>query len=121
MMEKQVLANMESGTVHVTDSAAERIAALAEQKGDPNLRLRVAVTGGGCSGFQYDMKLDGSEQASDIVFRHKNAEVIVDDVSIAYLKDSTIDYVQKLGSAAFEIKNPNATASCGCGSSFNVF
>ena len=103
----------------ITDSAAARIAELAQSE-EPGTRFRVSVQGGGCSGFQYDLKLDTSQTDKDIVLQKNNAEIIIDDISIGFLNESTLDYVEDLGSAGFEIKNPNVTAKCGCGNSFSI-
>lgn len=84
-------------------------------------RLRISVLGGGCSGFQYQFDFDASApKEDDMIFNHKNAQIIVDTTSLALLSGAVLDYVEHLGSAAFEIKNPNATASCGCGNSFSI-
>lgn len=104
----------------VSDSAVARIAHLlaTEPKGT---RLRVAVEGGGCSGFQYHYNFIQDEPAADDrVFGREDAPVVVDTTSLEYINGSMLDYVETLGAAAFEIKNPNAKASCGCGNSFSV-
>ena len=100
----------------ISDSARNRIAGLlaTEPKG---ARLRVAVEGGGCSGFQYKLDFDTNPPAADDALFD---EVVVDATSLEYLKDSMLDYVESLGAASFEIKNPNATAKCGCGNSFSL-
>ncbi len=102
----------------VTTNAAKRIAYLLTQEEAKNVRMRVAVLGGGCSGFQYKFDFDAQMNADDKIFSTDNVEVMVDEVSIELLKGSVLDYVETLGSAAFVIKNPNATAKCGCGNSF---
>ena len=105
----------------VTESAAARINALKIQEGNPTLRFRISVKGGGCSGFQYDFMLDGSApEANDTIIAQSGAEVVIDDVSLSIIAGSTLDYTEDLSHAGFEIKNPNATASCGCGNSFSV-
>ena len=111
---------MSEATIHISDSAAKRIAYLlgTEPKGS---KLRVSILGGGCSGFQYHFDFDAKNMAEDDrLFEKDGASVVIDEISLDMLKDSTIDYVETLGSAAFEIKNPQATASCGCGNSFAV-
>lgn len=106
--------------LHISDSAAKRIAYLLSTEPAGN-RLRVSVLGGGCSGFQYHFEFDPTlNQADDCLFEKNGASVVVDEVSLGLLHDSTLDYVETLGSAAFEIKNPQAKASCGCGNSFSV-
>ncbi len=104
----------------LSPSAAARINVLKEKEGRPDARLRITVNGGGCSGFQYDMDFDESLGDDDHVFALDGAEVVTDSISLEYMSGSIVDYVETLGSAAFEIKNPNATANCGCGSSFAV-
>jgi iron-sulfur cluster assembly accessory protein len=104
----------------VSDSAAARIAHLL--KGEPaGTRLRVAVDGGGCSGFQYKYDFEQAAPAGDDkVFGTSDAPVLVDTTSLEFLNGSMLDYVERLDSAAFEIKNPNAKSGCGCGNSFSV-
>lgn len=105
----------------LTPSAAERINYLKSKEQKPDLRFRVSVKGGGCSGFQYEFALDDNTPApSDIVVTASGAEAVIDDVSLGLLTGSVLDYTEDLAHAGFEIKNPNATASCGCGNSFSV-
>lgn len=105
----------------VTDNAAKRILALlSEEAKQDNLRLRISVSGGGCSGFQYHFVLDNQQQSDDLIFAHKGAEVIVDEVSLGLLEGSMLDYVEDMVASSFVLKNPNATASCGCGNSFSI-
>lgn len=103
----------------VTESAAARIAALIEREGDPALKFRVAVLGGGCSGFQYEFKLDKPD-ADDLVVTHHGVDVLVDEVSMDLLRGSVFDYVEEMIGASFKMRNPNASATCGCGSSFSA-
>ena len=104
----------------VSDSAAARIAHLLSDEPEGS-RLRVAVEGGGCSGFQYHYDFDAKPlNADDQLFGPENAPVVVDTTSLEFIKGSMLDYVETLGAAAFDIKNPNAKASCGCGNSFSV-
>lgn len=103
-----------------TDSAAARINKIKAGEGKP-VRFRIMVKGGGCSGFQYEFILDENAPAADDTILEKHgAEVIIDETSLGILKGSTLDFVEDLSSAGFEIKNPNATARCGCGNSFSV-
>lgn len=104
----------------VTPAASERIAKLLV--GEPEgSRLRVAVEGGGCSGFQYHFTFDAAAPAADeIIVGAADAPVIIDEVSLQFIEGASLDYVATLGAAAFEIKNPLAKASCGCGNSFSV-
>lgn len=105
--------------VAVTDRAAERIREILAQEG-PGSMLRVSVLGGGCSGFQYDFGFDTQAQQDDLVIEREGARVLIDPVSLPFLAGSQIDFVDELIGAAFKITNPNATASCGCGTSFSV-
>jgi iron-sulfur cluster assembly accessory protein len=104
----------------VTDSAAKRIAKITV--GEPEgSKFRISIKGGGCSGFSYLFDFDATPPAdSDTVIEKNGAFVVIDDMSLGMLAGSELDYVETLGSAGFEIKNPNATASCGCGNSFSV-
>jgi iron-sulfur cluster insertion protein len=105
----------------MTESAAARIKQLRNKESKPELRFRVTVKGGGCSGFQYDFALDDTPPApADILVNVSGAEAITDDVSITMLAGSVLDYTEDLSHAGFEIKNPNAASSCGCGNSFSV-
>lgn len=106
--------------VTVTASAARRIAELAKAEGNPALMLRVTVSGGGCSGFQYGFSFDGSLGEDDRTFTRDGVTVVVDDVSLDLLDGAEIDYVEELIGASFQIRNPNATSSCGCGTSFAI-
>ncbi len=102
----------------VTDRAYARLAEIAEATGD-HKALRVAVDGGGCSGFQYDIKLD--DPASDDLVLEKNGQkVLVDAMSLPFLANAVIDYSDELIGARFVIENPNASSSCGCGTSFSI-
>lgn len=102
----------------VTDRAFEQIAAVNAQANTDKC-LRVAVEGGGCSGFQYEIKLDDPNE-DDLVLSKGDAKVLVDPVSLPFLANATIDYSQELIGARFVIENPNAVSSCGCGTSFSV-
>lgn len=105
----------------LSESAAARINILKSEEGKAGLRFRITVKGGGCSGFQYDFTLDDSPPSStDIIFEKNGAEVIVDDISLGMLAGGMLDYTEDLAHAGFSIKNPNATARCGCGNSFSV-
>lgn len=105
--------------VEMTDAAARRIAKIvAAQPG--KLGLRVTVEGGGCSGFSYKMDLTDSRNDDDIAIERDGATVLIDDLSLVYMGGSVIDFVDDLMGQSFQIKNPNAVASCGCGTSFSV-
>ena len=105
--------------VTVSASAAKRIAQILKAEPAPAM-LRVAVTGGGCSGFQYNFTVDDTKMDDDLVVARDGATVLVDPVSLDFLKGAEIDFVDDLIGAAFKINNPNATSSCGCGTSFSV-
>lgn len=106
-------------TVKLTDRAARRIEEIVA--GEPaNTMLRISVEGGGCSGFQYSFDLVDQANGDDTVIRNSAAQVLIDPVSLEYLAGSEIDFVDDLIGASFKIQNPNATASCGCGTSFSL-
>ena len=109
----------ESLGVGLTDSAARRIAYLASREAQPSM-LRVAVLGGGCSGFQYNFDFDTKRNDDDLVIERNGAAVLVDSTSLELLKGSELDYVEEMVGSSFQVKNPNATSSCGCGNSFSV-
>jgi iron-sulfur cluster insertion protein len=105
--------------VTVSARAAKRIAQILKAEAAP-LMLRVAVTGGGCSGFQYNFTLDDTRLDDDLAIERDGATVLVDPVSLDFLKGAEIDFTDDLIGAAFKINNPNASSSCGCGTSFSV-
>jgi iron-sulfur cluster assembly accessory protein len=105
--------------VTVSAKAAKRIAEILKAEAEPSM-LRVAVTGGGCSGFQYNFTIDDTKMDDDLVIARDGATVLVDPMSLDFLKGSEIDFVDDLIGASFKIHNPNATSSCGCGTSFSV-
>ncbi len=109
----------ESLGVGLTDSAARRIAFLASREAQPSM-LRVTVLGGGCSGFQYNFDFDTKRNDDDLVIEKNGATVLIDSTSLEFIKGSEIDYVDEMVGASFQVRNPNATSSCGCGSSFAV-
>ena len=105
--------------VTVSPSAAKRVAAIVAGEAAKSA-LRVSVEGGGCSGFSYKFDLADSPSDDDIVIREGDATVLIDPVSVLYMNGSVIDFVDDLMGQSFQIRNPNATASCGCGTSFSV-
>ena len=113
---------LDSGPMEVTisESAAKRLAYLIEQEADPGLMLRVTVSGGGCSGYQYSFAFEAAVASDDRVFQRDGVKVVVDEVSLGLLAGSEIDYVEELVGAAFRVHNPKATANCGCGTSFSI-
>ena len=106
--------------ITISDSAARRITALKAQEAAEGAFLRIAVSGGGCSGFQYGLSFDEETSPDDVVFEHGGIRVVVDDVSLELLNGSEVDFVEDLMGASFQIKNPNADSSCGCGNSFSI-
>ena len=106
--------------VTITDSAARRIAVLKQQEEAGGAFLRIAVSGGGCSGFQYGLSFDDQRNPDDFVFERDDVAVIVDDTSLDLLNGAEVDFVEDLMGASFQIRNPNAATSCGCGNSFSV-
>ena len=103
-----------------TDSAASKVKALIDEEGNPELKLRVFVQGGGCSGFQYGFTFDEAVNEDDTVMDKNGVQLLIDSMSYQYLVGAEIDYKEDLEGAQFVIKNPNATTTCGCGSSFSV-
>jgi iron-sulfur cluster insertion protein len=110
----------ELNEIRLTDRAVRRIAQLKEAEGNAQLMLRIAVSGGGCSGFQYGFSLDDQRTDEDRIFRRGDVSIVIDDVSFDLLKGSELDFVEDLIGSYFALKNPNATSTCGCGSSFAV-
>jgi iron-sulfur cluster insertion protein len=110
---------MDANSLTLSPSAAARVATIAEKQGKPAI-LRLAVEGGGCSGFQYRFGLADAPDAGDIVTETAGVRLVVDPVSLDLVAGCVVDYVESLGGAAFRVENPNATAGCGCGSSFAV-
>ena len=104
----------------LTDSAASKVKQLIEEEGIPELKLRVFVTGGGCSGFQYGFTFDEAVNDDDTVVEKNGVQLLIDPMSFQYLVGAEIDYKEGLDGAQFVIKNPNATTTCGCGSSFSA-
>ncbi len=103
-----------------TDSAAEKVAGLIADEGNPGLKLRVYISGGGCSGFQYGFTFDEDIAEDDTVIEKNGVTVLIDSMSIQYLQGAEIDYKDDVSGARFVIRNPNAKTTCGCGSSFAV-
>ena len=103
--------------VQISQNAAKRIAFLMETEPEGSF-FRIAVDGGGCSGFQYQFHFDTVKQADDIALSFHGITAYIDPISLDFVKGSELDYIEELGAAYFAMKNPNATASCGCGNSF---
>jgi iron-sulfur cluster insertion protein len=112
--------------IHFSVSAADKVASLIAEEENPNLNLRVYITGGGCSGFQYGFTFDEAIQEDDTIVEQKcsdgqlSVKLLIDSMSFQYLNDAEIDYVQGIQGEQFVIRNPNAKTTCGCGSSFSI-
>lgn len=104
----------------MSPNAVKKISALLTEENNPNIKLRIFVQGGGCSGFQYGFTFDEEQNEDDFELTIEGASVLVDSLSSQYLQGAEIDYVESLAGSQFSIKNPNAQTSCGCGSSFAV-
>lgn len=113
-----IAASTENRVLAMSASAAARVAELMQAESNDGLMLRIAVSGGGCSGFQYGFSFDDTVRDDDFTFERDGVRVVVDDVSLDLLDGSEIDYVDELIGSSFQVRNPNATSSCGCGTSF---
>ena len=106
--------------INVSPSAARRVKRIIEAEGRDDLKLRVSVSGGGCSGFQYNFALDDKSEPDDVAIEKDGITVVVDGMSLMYVLGSELDFVEDLTGSYFRVSNPNATASCGCGTSFAI-
>lgn len=106
--------------LRLTDSAVRKVQELIAEEGNPRLKLRVYITGGGCSGFQYGFSFDDQAADDDLALTFDSVTVVVDPISAQYLIGAEVDYTENLSGAQFVIRNPNAKTTCGCGSSFSV-
>ena len=113
-------ANAPPAALNFTDAAAAKVAELIREESNPNLKLRVFVQGGGCSGFQYGFTFDEAVEEGDTQVSNQGVTLLVDPMSVQYLMGAEIDYREDLEGAQFVIRNPNASTTCGCGSSFNT-
>ena len=104
----------------LTDSAVEKVRSLKIEEQNDKLKLRVYVTGGGCSGFQYGFSFDNTVDDDDTCIEKEGANLVIDSLSLQYLQGSTVDYIEDLTGSKFIISNPNATTTCGCGESFSI-
>jgi iron-sulfur cluster insertion protein len=111
---------MNEAPILFTENAANKVSELIAEEGNTDLKLRVYITGGGCSGFQYGFTFDESANEDDTLIEKNGVSVLIDAMSIQYLSGAEIDYKDDLTGSQFVIRNPNATTTCGCGSSFNV-
>jgi iron-sulfur cluster assembly accessory protein len=112
--------NVQTDTILLTPTATQAVRELLDKRNLPGYALRVFVSGGGCSGFQYGMALEGNVRPTDVSWDYEGVKVVVDEISINYLRGCTVDYVDDLMGSGFKIENPNAVSTCGCGSSFRT-
>lgn len=106
--------------IEFSDAAARKVKSLVEEEENPNLKLRVYVTGGGCSGFQYGFTFDEEVNEGDTTIDKNEVTLVIDPMSLQYLVGGEVDYTEGLEGSRFLVNNPNATTTCGCGSSFSV-
>jgi iron-sulfur cluster insertion protein len=111
---------VEERRILLTENAARQIAILKTQENADDAFLRIAVSGGGCSGFQYGFSFDDQRNEDDFVFERDGVGIVVDEVSLGLLSGAEVDFVEDLMGASFQIRNPNAASSCGCGNSFSI-
>lgn len=115
-----VVQTHDPSSMQLTETAARKVKSLITEEGNPNLKLRVFVTGGGCSGFQYGFSFDETINDDDTVVANDGAKLLVDPLSIQYLMGARVDYVEGLQGSRFVVENPMATTTCGCGMSFSI-
>lgn len=106
--------------LNFTDAAANKVKSLISDEENPNLKLRVYITGGGCSGFQYGFTFDEKVNEGDLTIENSGVHLVVDPMSLQYLIGGTVDYTEGLEGSRFVVQNPNASSTCGCGSSFSI-
>jgi iron-sulfur cluster insertion protein len=106
--------------ISITEAAIAKISDLFAEEGNPNLKLRTFVQGGGCSGFSYGFTFDEEVNEDDFIVEKNNIKILVDAMSMQYLQGAEIDYKEEIAGSQFSIKNPNAQSTCGCGSSFSI-
>lgn len=109
-----------SADISFSDAAANKVKQLIEEEKNPNLKLRIFISGGGCSGFQYGFQFDENVGEGDVVITNGDVALVIDPMSYQYLIGAEVDYTEGLQGAQFVVRNPNATTTCGCGSSFSV-
>ncbi|WP_408609276.1 iron-sulfur cluster insertion protein ErpA [Candidatus Erwinia haradaeae] len=107
-------------SIHITDSAVNRVKQLTSHEKQPHLNLRVYIIGGGCGGFQYGFSLDNQIHDEDVVVQNAGVVLVVDPMSLQYLSGGSVDYIEDLEGSRFTFNNPNAKTTCGCGSSFSI-
>ncbi|MDG2090894.1 MAG: iron-sulfur cluster insertion protein ErpA [Gammaproteobacteria bacterium] len=115
-----VVQTHDAAAMALTDSAAEKVSTLITEEGNPELKLRVFVTGGGCSGFQYGFSFDEAVNDDDTIISNNGAKLLIDPLSFQYLVGSQVDYTEGLEGSRFIVNNPLATTTCGCGMSFSI-
>ncbi len=118
--DESVTSSMPPPPIVFTDAAADKVSELIREEDNPDLKLRVFVSGGGCSGFQYGFTFDEKAEEGDSSVSNRGVTLLVDPMSVQYLMGAEIDYKEDLQGAQFVIRNPNAQTTCGCGQSFNV-
>lgn len=106
--------------IDITESSVKRLSTLLKDEEDKNTKLRIYITGGGCSGFQYGFTFDSNKSDDDLIIEKESVSIIVDPMSMQYLIGSVLDFQEGLEGSRFVIKNPNAKTTCGCGSSFGI-
>ena len=116
----ETISNTGTPGIVFTSAAARKVQELIMEEANPNLKLRVYISGGGCSGFQYGFSFDEEQAQDDIAVRNDGVTLLVDPLSLQYLMGAEVDYSESLQGAQFVIRNPNASTTCGCGSSFSV-
>ena len=109
-----------STQVGLSDNANKQVQMLIKQEGNPNLKLRIMISSGGCSGFSYNFSLDDEVKEDDEIYTFGDVQVLVDEASLPFVEGAVLDYVTDLMGSSFQMTNPNATSECGCGSSFSV-
>lgn len=115
-----LLEQTQTTQITITEAAAQAVKELLAKRNLEGYALRVFISGGGCSGFQYGMALEDKIRENDLVYNQHGVQVVVDEISIDYLNGSTIDFVDEIMGSGFKIENPNAVSSCGCGNSFRT-
>ena len=115
-----LVGDFDPNEIQLSDNAVRKVRALVADEGNPSLKLRVYITGGGCSGFQYGFSFDEAVSEDDMVIEREGVTALVDAMSYQYLAGSEVDYSEGLEGSRFVVNNPNATATCGCGSSFSI-
>jgi len=117
---KMLLEQTQTSQINLTSAAAQAVRELFEKRNLEGYALRVFVSGGGCSGFQYGMALEGNIRENDLVSEQHGVTVVIDEISVNYLSGATVDYIDEVMGSGFKIENPNAVSTCGCGSSFRT-